>query len=442
MNKAWAVFKREYVQAVRKKSFLIATVLVPILFVALMFIPSMMIRRGMGEKKIVVIDGTGELQGVTTREREDRVRVPGVSEQEAKLARNQAEGNFVFEYVDASGDGNLRETAQPWIDRLAADDERKIDGVLVISSEAITAADTSLLYYSRTATDLQARSVLGRNVNREIQKKRLLERGVASDQIDALLTRLPVESIQVTKRGEETQGGEMDFLVGFIFAALLLVPALLYGTEIMRGVVQEKSDRVVEILVSSMKPIQLLTGKVFGLAAVGLTQLAVWVGMAALVGGYAGAMLMASGDVNVAQFLRFETFAYFFVFYLLAYLLYVSVYAVAGAVSNNEKEAQGFLAPAMLFLMLPWFLMMPILMNPDSKLSVFLSLFPLFAPITMFVRTLVSEPPLYQVALAIFMSTVTVWAMFWATAKIFRVGILSYGKRPTIPELWRWMKVA
>ncbi|HUO83927.1 MAG TPA: hypothetical protein VM534_02335, partial [Thermoanaerobaculia bacterium] len=96
----------------------------------------------------------------------------------------------------------------------------------------------------------------------------------------------------------------------------------------------------------------------------------------------------------------------------------------------------------MLFLMLPWFLMMPILMNPESKLSVGLSLFPLFAPITMFVRTLVSEPPLWQVLLAIGLSALTVWAMFWATAKIFRVGILSYGKRPTVPELWRWMKVA
>jgi len=139
---------------------------------------------------------------------------------------------------------------------------------------------------------------------------------------------------------------------------------------------------------------------------------------------------------------RLEIGIYFAIFFILGYLLYVCFYAIAGAVCNSEKEAQQFVGPVMFVLMVPWFLMMPIIMNPESKLAVGLSLFPLFAPITMFVRVLVSEPPFWHVALSIALSVGAIYVLFWMTAKIFRVGILSYGKRPTIPELWKWTKVA
>ena len=443
MRKTFAVFKREYLQAVKKKAFIFVTLLFPVMFAGMMFIPSLMIKKGMGAKRIAIIDGTGKLEGMTRPEPEEvDVSLPGVPKEQLERARRQSEGNFVYEYVDASRESDLRSFAQPWIDRFDAEESSKVHGVLSIPQDVIRNASAKIVYYSRSATDMQARNQLGRSANREIQKRRLSEEGLAPEALDAILARVSLDAVQVTKSGKEAQGGEMDFLVGFLFAALLLVPALMYGIEIMRGVVQEKTDRVVEILVSSMKPIELLSGKILGLAAVGLTQLSVWVGMAAIAGAWGGAMLMMSGDVNVAQFLRVKVFVYFILFYLLAYMLYVCVYAAAGAVSNNEKEAQQFLTPIVLILMIPWFLMMPIIMNPDSNLSVFLSLFPLFAPITMFVRTLVSEPPLWQVAAAVALSIATIWGMFWMTAKIFRVGILAYGKPPNIPELWRWLKQA
>jgi ABC-2 type transport system permease protein len=209
----------------------------------------------------------------------------------------------------------------------------------------------------------------------------------------------------------------------------------------MRGIIQEKTERIVEILVSSMTPMQLLSGKILGLAAVGLTQLAVWVFMASLLGAYGGGMAAAAG-INIMQFFHASILVYFLVFFLLAYLTYVTVYAIGGSVCNSDKEAQQLIAPIILVMMMPWFLGAAIIMNPDSTLSVSLSLSPFFAPITMFMRIIVGDPPISQIAISIVVSIATITLMLWITAKIFRIGILSYGKRPTIPELWRWMKLA
>jgi ABC-2 type transport system permease protein len=209
----------------------------------------------------------------------------------------------------------------------------------------------------------------------------------------------------------------------------------------MRGISEEKTDRIVEILISSMSPLQLLAGKVLGLAAAGLTQVGIWMGMTATAVMVGRGMAAASGDISL-DLLRPSLIPAFLVFFLLGYLLYVAVYAVGGSIANSEKEAQQITAPVMLVLMVPWILVGPIVLDPESKLAVTLSLIPVFAPITMFVRILLSDPPYWQILLSIALSAVTVWGMFWVAAKIFRVGILSYGKRPTIPELWRWMKVA
>jgi len=190
-----------------------------------------------------------------------------------------------------------------------------------------------------------------------------------------------------------------------------------------------------------MRPIELLSGKVLGMAAVGLTQLVAWVAMAAFLLG-AGSSFASSADLGFASFARPGVAVSFLVFYLLGYLIYVCVYAIGGAIVNSEKEAQNFVGPIMMVLMIPWILVMPVILDPDSRMSVVLSLVPVFTPVTMFIRVLVSQPPAWQVALSVALCVATIYAMFWATAKVFRVGILSYGKRPTIPELWRWMKEA
>ena len=448
MNKMFVVMKREYLQAVRKKVFIIMTLLFPFLMAGLMVLPGLMMAKGMGKKRIAVLDGTGQLQEAFAN--------PNAKEPEKKVdARKEAQkaiegggrqrglpSQFTIEYVNQTGK-DVEKEAKPYLARLTRDDEAadKLEGVFLIPPKALVDQETELSYYSRSATDFMTQERLGRLANRTLQSLRLASNGLKPELVEKLLQDLPVEAVQLSRSGEKKTGGELNFVFAFILGALLMLPSLVYGQETMRGIVQEKTDRVVEVLVSSVTPMELLTGKVLGIAAVGLTQIFVWLTMIGLVGAY-GAAVASMADINIAQFVRPSVFAYFFLFFILAYLTYVCVYAIAGAVCNSEKEAQQFIMPIMMLMITPWILMMPIVMNPDAPFAVAFSLAPVFGPITMFVRTTVTEPPMWHLLVSILVSLARIVLFFWVTAKIFRAGILSYGKRPTLPELWKWIKVA
>lgn len=432
-----AVFKREYLSAVRKKMFIIMTFLLPLLMGGFMYAIIGLASRGLGEKNIAVIDGTGSLHD--TFGKTAVAQAPTVA---GRRPRGSQPSLLSFDYVDAHG-GNPDELAKPYLSRLSADDKNnKLDGVFVIPANAMSNSETHLKYYSRSATDFMSEAKLSSMTNGAVQRGRLAARGMNDADVDRIMKDMNVDSVQVTKSGEQKKGGAQNFLIGFVMTALLFIPSFVYGLEVMRGIIQEKTDRVVEVLISSMPPMQLLVGKVLGIAAVGLTQISVWGIMAAIVGGGGAATAMLAGEGGVLALLRPSTFVYFAIFFLLAYLTYVCIYAIGGAACNTEKEAQQLIMPITMIMMLPWFLLSIIITNPESNLAVGFSLAPIFGPLTMYVRTLVAEPPMWHIAVCILVSLATIAVLFWITAKIFRVGILSYGKRPTIPELWRWMKVA
>ena len=442
MRKLFTVFKREYLQSVRKKSFVIMTVLFPFLVAAMMIVPALLTSRSLTAKRVAVVDGTGRLKDAFDRRSLAASLEREISRQAPDLpgGRGALPQLLEAEYVAAGND--TQAAAEPYRKRLSSSGGDRLDGVLVIPRDALSNSSAKLTYYSRSSTDLIGEREIARVVNQAIARRRLDEHGIDPALVDAALKGLPVESLQVTRSGQATAGGGRgNFFAGIVFALLLFIPMLLYGVEIMRGIVQEKTDRIVEILISSMSPIQLLGGKVLGLAAVGLTQVATWAAMGAVAAAGAGGLAAASG-IRLDQFLRWSIIPYFLVFYVLGYMIYVCVYAVAGAIANSEKEAQSVSAPAMIVITTPWFLLTPILLNPDSRMATTISMIPLFTPITMFIRVLVSSPPFWQIAVSIVLTAATIVLLFWASAKIFRVGILSYGKRPTIPELWRWMKVA
>ncbi len=440
----FAVFKREYFQVVRKKSFLILTVLLPFLMAGVIAVPTLLAIKGLGGKRVAVVDGTGVLAADVAREQRDELanvgragRLGGVGR-----ARSAESGSLSIEYVPP---GSEVETALRQclarLNRPSAASPDRLDGVLAVPADALANPDAKLTYYTRTSSDFITQERLARVVNQALLHRRLESRGIAAADIERLLRAAPIEGVQLTGSGQKHRRGELEFLGAFLFILLLLLPMLIYGQEIMRGVVQEKSDRVVEILISSMSALELLSGKVLGLAAAGLTQIAVWMAMAAAALGFLGGAASLAG-IGVIQLLSLRVSAFFFLFYILGYLVYACLYAVGGAVSNSDKEAQQVLAPLVIVLMIPWILAMPILQSPESAFAVALSLVPVFTPITMFLRILVSEPPAWQIALSVALSAGTIYILFVATARIFRVGILSYGKRPTIPELWKWLKVS
>lgn len=433
MKKTFAVFKREYLQAVRKKMFIIMTFLMPLLMVFAFLGPTMLMERGLGDKRIAVIDGSGQLKAAFKGPETDNK--PDIAIGRGRDIPQQ----MIIDYVDAQGTADLEAAAKPYVARLGS--KNGFDGVFLLPHDALTSTEAKLKYYSRSATDFVTQSRLSSRTNRFVQERRLAARGIDKAESEKLLSDLHVDAVQISKTGEVKKGGIANFLVGFILVALLFIPSFIYGLETMRGIIQEKTDRVVEVLVSSVSARQLLVGKVLGIAAVGLTQIGVWLTMAGLAGAYAATVAKFAG-MNPFAILRPTTFVYFVVFFILSYLSYVCIYAIGGSVCNSEKEAQQLIMPITMPMMLPWFLMAPILTNPDSKLAVGLSLAPVWGPLTMYVRTLVADPPLWHIAVTIFVSILTISLFFWITAKIFRVGILSYGKRPTIPEIWKWLKVA
>ena len=274
-----AVFKREYLSAVRKKMFIVMTFLLPLLMGGFMYVVIGVASRGLGVKKVAVIDGTGALRETFSK--------PVVAEDEtpktaAPVKRPRKASSLLdLQYVDAHNETDLDAATKPYLSRLSSDDKNaRLDGVFVIPSHALDNSETTLKYYSRSATDFIAQERLSSMTNRAIQKQKLAARGISGEELDRVMKSMNVDAVQLSKSGEQKKGGAQNFFVGFILTALLIIPSFIYGLEVMRGIIQEKTDRVVEVLISSMSSTQLLIGKILGVAAVGLTQIGVWMLMA------------------------------------------------------------------------------------------------------------------------------------------------------------------
>ena len=221
---------------------------------------------------------------------------------------------------------------------------------------------------------------------------------------------------------------------------LLYFSLLFYGIAMMRGILEEKSSRVMEVLLGSLSPQQLMTGKILGIGAVGLTQ----VGIYAVTAGLLRLYMMASAvELRYAAALdvaSFSKMAYFIVFFVLGYFLYTSLFAAVGSVCNSEQEAQNLQAPLTIFLVIPLVANLFLMENADSTAAIIFSLIPFFSPMVMFMRIMFLTPPFWQIALSILLLLATIYIFFKGVAKVFRIGILMYGKRPTVPEILRWAR--
>jgi ABC-2 type transport system permease protein len=249
---------------------------------------------------------------------------------------------------------------------------------------------------------------------------------------------------------DEARGGMSDpaFAAAYAGSFVLYMVILIYAVAVMRSVLDEKTSRIVEVIVSSIRPWQLMLGKILGVGAVGLTQLAVWVavGGAGLAFGLPtvldarpelGQLSEIQGVLPGASF-----YGYFAVFFLCGYFIFAGLYAAVGAMCNSEEEAQHAQFPVMLLILVPVLALVGVIENPDAPASVVLSLVPFFSPFLMFARAAGGAAPAWQIGLSIVLMALTVLAVAWVAGRIYRVGILMTGKRPTFRELWRWVREA
>ena len=410
--KLWAIVRREYLERVRTRSFVISTILVPTLMAAMMIVPAIIASKGGKPLRVAVVDATGSLQ----------------AEAEAALRAARLDEKARFEVMPSPG-GSLdaREAAL----RQQAFDGR-IDGWVVLPKDAVEKASAS--YYGRNVSNMIDFRVMARSLGDLLLGCRLRSAGIDPVRVKELTKELDLKTIRISASGEREDRGAA-FLASIILMTILYTTIIMWGQVVMTGVIEEKNTRVVEVMASGVPATMLLGGKLLGIGAAGLTQFAVWV---------ASLFAVSASGAGIGFFRMPELsplmLASFVVFFLLGFLLYAALYAAIGAAVNTVQEAQNFAFPVLLPLLAGFVCFSVVLQSPDSGLSVALSLVPLISPLLMFLRIVVLTPPLWQIALSVLLLLATILGVLWFSARIYRVGILMYGKKPTFPELLRWVR--
>jgi len=431
MRNTWLIFKREYLERVRTRSFLVLTLLAPGIMTVLMVLPAKFATMGQGKQHVVIVTSTPQF-GETVRQQLMSAPVADDDEDNpgsADGARQKPEDQYVIE-VDASPTEAERSVLR---DKVSA---HAIDGYLWLTDDAL--ASRKVTWYSREIMGFQERSWLGEAVSRVIQQQQLSSKGITAAQADQMLQPIKVQPVRI-ERGREAKGsGGARFLEIVVMVMLIYVAVLLYGISVMRSVLEEKTSRIIEVLLSSASSTELMAGKLLGVGAVGLTQILVWIIMAGVV-----ALPSLATQPNFSELqLSPGVMAAFALFFLLGYLLYSTMYATIGAITTTEQEGQQLQFLIVIPLVLSVFMLMPVIRTPDSAAVVWMSLIPFFAPILMYARIVVQTPPLWQILLSLALLIGTVAGLVVLCARIYRIGVLIYGKRATLPEIVKWLKYA
>ena len=423
--------KREYVERVRTRAFLVLTLLLPGIMTVLMALPAKLATVGQKAQHIVIVASTQQF-GETVRQQLLAGSV-GDDDDETAGAENNARQKPEDQYV-IDVDVNPTEAERAVLrDKVSS---RAIDGYLWLTDDALAAR--KIMWYSREMMTFRERSWLSESVSRVVQRQELSSKGMPATQADQMLQPVKVQPVRI-ERGREAKGsGTGRFLEIVVMVMLLYMAVLFYGISVMRSVLEEKTSRIIEVLLSSASSTELMAGKLLGVGAVGLTQIAVWAVMAGVVALPSLATQPNLSELEISPWVM----AAFALFFLLGYLLYSTMYATIGAITTTEQEGQQLQFLIVIPLVLSVFMLMPVIRTPDSAAVVWMSLVPFFAPILMYARIVVQTPPLWQILLSLVLLIGTVAGLLVLCARIYRIGVLIYGKRATLPEIVKWLKYA
>jgi ABC-2 type transport system permease protein len=244
---------------------------------------------------------------------------------------------------------------------------------------------------------------------------------------------------KVSERGEEKDDGG-TFGASFIIGLLIYLTLAIYGQAILGAIVEEKETRIAEILFSSAKPFELMMGKLVGVGLAGLTQLAIWIFSALALITFGISSFKAAGMPVTMPNISPLMIASFFIFFLLGFFIYATIYALIGSMVTNVQEGGQFSMIPVIILLMAFYCFLPITRDPNSTFAFWASVAPFLAPITMPVRILTEMPPLWQILLAILFNLTAIIGLVWVASRVYRVGMLMYGKRATIPEVWKWIR--
>ena len=435
MNKIGLIIRREYFTRVKKRSFIIMTFLGPLLIAAVYIIPILLALHGDNEKRtIAVVDQSHwfERQFVST------------------------ENQTFIRLDDIDIDSTKKLVQQGFFD------------IALFIPETQLNIPSSAVVYSMKQVPLNVEEHIKDVMKNEIQVQKLLAAGVDPDILESIKTSINLSVIRMDEEGGEKETfTEIQFVLGMILAVLIYVFIMLFGGQVMQGVTEEKSSRIVEVIVSSVKPFQLMMGKIIGVSMVALTQFVMWIVLTGIIYvGFSAAVgishpeAISQGTVmaqeinntnimdneavqnvlNIVHSIDFGTvIVSFIVFFLLGYLLYATMFAAIGSLVDNNTDSQQFTLPITVPLIIAIFSAIYIVNDPDSSLAVWMSMIPFTSPVVMMVR-IPFGIPIWQVVVSAVVLAGSFVGMTWVAAKIYRTGILMYGKKPSYKEIFKWLK--
>ncbi|MCI6104637.1 MAG: ABC transporter permease [Bacteroidales bacterium] len=413
MNKTMLIIRREYLTRVKKKSFILLTLLMPFIFAALIFVPlALSLIKDGSDKTVYIVD-------------------PG--DHYAPLFQNG--GGWTF-------------SRQPKDDAAFYDKDSGVEAVILINGDPAT-DDQALQIHSRNQVPADLVAIVENTVGNQVRQDKLAAYGI--DSLDRIIADVqkPVHAITMQRDSDgstKITNADIATAAGFLFTFLIYMFVMSYGAMVMQSVMEEKTNRIVELMVSAVSPFQLMLGKIVGIALVGLTQLAVWVLMLTAILTAAGQMFGTGGTGEATMMLSalmnlpfFEITLLFILFFIGGYLLYASLFAAIGASINAQEDAQQFMTPMIVIMVFAMYAGLYSAENTNGPLAFWSSMFPLTSPIVMMVR-IPHGVPLWQELLSLGLLFGTCLACVWISGKIYRIGILLYGKKPNLKEMVKWIR--
>ena len=434
MHNILIIAKREYLERVRSRSFVIMTVFIPALMIGVSVVPTMLANRGSNEvKRMVVVSpdrGTAEMIRSRIEQQEEEKSGETAPQKKAGETRSLPPTHFTVEVSTTATDAERSALTEKV-------NQKQLDGFLWATPDAIAAR--KLDFVTRDTSSFIDNGVLGQIVSDALRRVALKNKGLKDDDIDAALEPIAVEAL--SPQGKGAPNPQTMFLATLGMVMVMYMTVLLYGINVMRSILEEKTSRIMEVMLSTASARDMMAGKILGVGAVGLTQVGIW----AAVGGLMSAGTIIATASKIRGVLNPSLLIYFAVYFLLGYVLYSTVCAAIGSMVNSEQEAQQMQFLVMMPMILAVMFIVNIFQHPNAPIAVFGSLFPFTAPLVMFARISMLQgqpPPPWQIALSIALLVATIYGMVWLGGRIYRVGILMYGKKPNLPEILKWIKYA
>ncbi len=435
MHKTWAVIRREFLEKVRTRAFVIGTVLFPVLMIGITVLPILLDRRETEPKRLAVVDGaTGDVGMKVTEALAASRREGPDGGARYSLIRVPARDR-----VDAVRDSLITITG------VHTDGVEGLDGILVLTDESVDGG--RIPYLGVNVGSMGDMRKLESELQTSLRQERLRRAGI--DVFTGMKASRSVDVVtQKVTAGKLTgESGAASFMLAYIMGFVLYISMVLYGVQVMQSVMEEKTNRISEVLASSVTPFQMMLGKVVGVACVGLLQLSIWGGTAMLVTTYRAPIAKffgASADSLSTMKLpsvRPDLLAVFLIYFVLGFLLFAAAYAAVAALCNSQQEAQQANAPVTLTIVAGFMAMFSLLNEPSGTLARTMSLIPVLSPFVVPVRYSLAPIPIAELLLSIAVTLAGMLAVVWVAGRIYRVGILMHGKRPKFSELWKWVRV-